>query len=183
MDVEEGDAVIAVQVSDGSHEIFVGTKDGMSIRFRESDVRSMGRTAGGVRGVELREGDAVVAMEVTRPVGTSSCWRNEFDELLELYDGRAARNCRGRRRYHLGRRGAAGDRGSGPGDGCRPALWSLPRRADLAAAYLDRHLGALGRIAARVWRLKSGGRRSGDGADIVGEFGRRPEQGCRWTCC
>jgi DNA gyrase subunit A len=70
MDVEEGDAVIAVQVSDGSNEIFIGTRNGMSIRFRETDVRSMGRTAGGVRGIELREDDEVVAMEVLMPGGT-----------------------------------------------------------------------------------------------------------------
>ena len=70
MDVEDGDAVIAVQVSDGSNEIFIGTRNGMSIRFRETDVRSMGRTAGGVRGIELREDDEVVAMEVLEPGGT-----------------------------------------------------------------------------------------------------------------
>ena len=70
MDVEEGDAVIAVQVSDGTNEIFIGTRNGMSIRFKETDVRSMGRTAGGVRGVELREDDEVVAMEVLEPGGT-----------------------------------------------------------------------------------------------------------------
>jgi DNA gyrase subunit A len=70
MDVEEGDAVIAVQVSDGSNEIFIGTRHGMSIRFKETDVRSMGRAAGGVRGIELRENDEVVAMEVLEPGGT-----------------------------------------------------------------------------------------------------------------
>jgi len=70
MDVEEGDAVIAAQISDGTHEIFLGTRDGMSIRFRETDVRSMGRTAGGVRGIMLREGDEVVGMDVLRPGGT-----------------------------------------------------------------------------------------------------------------
>ncbi len=70
MDVEEGDAVIAVQISDGNSEIIIGTRNGMSIRFRETDVRSMGRTAGGVRGVELREDDEVVAMEVLKPGGT-----------------------------------------------------------------------------------------------------------------
>jgi DNA gyrase subunit A len=42
----------------------------MSIRFKETDVRSMGRAAGGVRGIELREDDAVVAMEVLEPGGT-----------------------------------------------------------------------------------------------------------------
>ena len=70
MDVEDGDAVIAVQVSDGSNEIFIGTCNGMSIRFKETDVRSMGRTAGGVRGVELRDDDEVVAMEVLESGGT-----------------------------------------------------------------------------------------------------------------
>jgi DNA gyrase subunit A len=70
MDVEEGDAVIAVQVSEGANEIFIGTRNGMSIRFKETDVRSMGRAAGGVRGIELREDDEVVAMEVLEPGGT-----------------------------------------------------------------------------------------------------------------
>jgi DNA gyrase subunit A len=67
--VEEGDAVMAVQVSDGNGEVFIGTGDGMAIRFAESDVRAMGRTAYGVRGISLREGDTVVAMEVLRPQG------------------------------------------------------------------------------------------------------------------
>jgi DNA gyrase subunit A len=70
MGVEDGDAVMAVQVSDGNGEIFIGTADGMSIRFPEGDVRPMGRTAYGVRGISLRDGDAVVAMEVLRPGGT-----------------------------------------------------------------------------------------------------------------
>jgi DNA gyrase subunit A len=70
MDVEQGDAVIAVQVSEGNNEIFIGTRNGMSIRFKETDVRSMGRTAGGVRGIELRDDDEVVAMEVLDPGGT-----------------------------------------------------------------------------------------------------------------
>ena len=70
MDVEDGDAVIAVQVSEGANEIFIGTRNGMSIRFSEANVRSMGRTAGGVRGIELREDDEVVAMEVLEAGGT-----------------------------------------------------------------------------------------------------------------
>jgi DNA gyrase subunit A len=70
MGVEEGDAVIAVQVSDGSGEVLIGTRDGMAIRFEETDVRAMGRTAYGVRGITLREGDYVVAMEVLKPGGT-----------------------------------------------------------------------------------------------------------------
>jgi DNA gyrase subunit A len=70
MGVEEGDSVIAVQVSDGKGEVFIGSCDGMAIRFSESDVRPMGRTAYGVRGISLREGDSVVAMEVLKPGGT-----------------------------------------------------------------------------------------------------------------
>jgi DNA gyrase subunit A len=70
MGVEDGDAVIAVQVSDGSGEIFIGTRNGMAIRFEEGDVRPMGRTAYGVRGVTLRDDDYVVAMEVVKPGGT-----------------------------------------------------------------------------------------------------------------
>jgi len=70
MGVEDGDAVIAVQISDGTHEVFIGTRDGMAIRFPEDDVRSMGRTAYGVRGISLREGDEVVGMDVLSPGGT-----------------------------------------------------------------------------------------------------------------
>jgi DNA gyrase subunit A len=70
MGVEEGDAVIAVQVTDGGGEIFIGTWNGMAIRFKETDVRPMGRTAFGVRGITLRDDDYVVAMEVVRPGGT-----------------------------------------------------------------------------------------------------------------
>ena len=70
MGVEEGDSVIAVGVSDGTGEIFIGTRSGMSIRFPESDVRPMGRTAYGVRGISLREDDEVVGMGVLAPGGT-----------------------------------------------------------------------------------------------------------------
>src|SRR6186997_1765533 len=62
MGVEAGDAVIAVQQTDGTGEVFIGTRDGMAIRFQETDVRPMGRSAYGVRGIELRDEDEVVAM-------------------------------------------------------------------------------------------------------------------------
>jgi len=70
MGIEDGDAVIDVQLSDGQSEIFIGTKDGKAIRFVEGDVRAMGRTAYGVRGIQLRDGDEVVAMQVAKPGGT-----------------------------------------------------------------------------------------------------------------
>ncbi len=70
MGIEDDDAVMEVQVSDGQSHVFIATRSGMSIRFPESDVRDMGRTAYGVRGISLRDDDTVVAMEVLRPEGT-----------------------------------------------------------------------------------------------------------------
>jgi len=70
MGVEEDDTVMAVRISDGQSEVFIGSRLGMAIRFEEGDVRPMGRTAYGVRGIQLREGDEVVAMEVVKPGGT-----------------------------------------------------------------------------------------------------------------
>jgi DNA gyrase subunit A len=70
MGVEDGDRLMAAQITDGTGEIFIGTRDGLAIRFPEGDVRSMGRAAYGVRGITLREGDEVVAMELVRPEST-----------------------------------------------------------------------------------------------------------------
>ena len=60
------DAVIEVQATDGTGELFLGTRNGMAIRFPEAAVRPKGRTAAGVRGITLREGDEVVAMTGVR---------------------------------------------------------------------------------------------------------------------
>jgi DNA gyrase subunit A len=70
MGVEDGDRLMAAQITDGTGEIFIGTRDGLAIRFPEGDVRPMGRTAYGVKGITLREGDEVVAMELVRPGST-----------------------------------------------------------------------------------------------------------------
>ncbi len=64
--VQEGDEMIAAVLSDGQSDVMLATRDGLSIRFREEEVRPMGRTAAGVRGIELREGDQVVAMELVK---------------------------------------------------------------------------------------------------------------------
>lgn len=60
--INEGDELIAATVTNGSSDIFLATKNGLSIRFHEEDIRPMGRTAAGVKGIDLRDGDAVVAM-------------------------------------------------------------------------------------------------------------------------
>ena len=89
MGVEEGDSVIAVELSDGNSQIFLGTSDGMAIRFEESDVRSMGRTAYGVRGISLRDGDEVVAMAVVREEGTMlTVAQNGYGKRTELEEYR-----------------------------------------------------------------------------------------------
>ena len=70
MGVEENDAVIAVETSNGREQLFLGTRDGMAIRFEETDVRAMGRGAYGVKGITLRDTDEVVGMEVVREGGS-----------------------------------------------------------------------------------------------------------------
>jgi len=62
--IDDDDRLIAVEETDGSKDLILGSRNGMAIRFNESDVRPMGRTAYGVRGMQLREGDEVVAMGV-----------------------------------------------------------------------------------------------------------------------
>ncbi len=62
--LREEDDLIGVQLTDGDKEIFLGTKKGMAIRFHETDARSMGRAATGVKSIELDDGDEVVAMAV-----------------------------------------------------------------------------------------------------------------------
>jgi DNA gyrase subunit A len=87
--VDEGDAVIAVELSDGKEQIFIGTRDGMAIRFEEGDVRSMGRSAYGVRGISLRDDDEVVAMEVVREGGTMlTVAQNGYGKRTELEEYR-----------------------------------------------------------------------------------------------
>jgi DNA gyrase subunit A len=64
IDINEGDDLYAVRLSQGDDEIFIGTHDGMAIRFNENGVRPMGRGAAGVKGISLRKGDSVVEMDV-----------------------------------------------------------------------------------------------------------------------
>jgi DNA gyrase subunit A len=70
--LEDGDRLIGVQVTDGQREILLGTKQGITIRFSESDVRPMGRTAYGVKGITLEEGNEVIGMETITPDSTTA---------------------------------------------------------------------------------------------------------------
>jgi DNA gyrase subunit A len=62
--LEEGDEMIGVRLTDGSGEIILSTRDGQAIRFREEEVRPMGRGTYGVWGMRLDEGDEVVALDL-----------------------------------------------------------------------------------------------------------------------
>ena len=70
--LEEGDKLISVHVTDGQREILLGTKQGITIRFTEDEVRPMGRTAYGVKGITLEEGNVVIGMETITPDSTTS---------------------------------------------------------------------------------------------------------------
>ncbi|HUP22418.1 MAG TPA: DNA gyrase subunit A [Thermoanaerobaculia bacterium] len=67
--VDEGDRLLDVRLSDGSHDLLLATARGYAIRFPESDVRAMGRVSRGVRGISLRREDRVVSMESLQPAG------------------------------------------------------------------------------------------------------------------
>src|SRR5690606_35963914 len=64
VDLDEGDYLIGVAVTDGGHDVMLFSDAGKAVRFSEEDVRSMGRNARGVRGMALEEGQAVIAMLV-----------------------------------------------------------------------------------------------------------------------
>ena len=64
INLDEGDELAWVKITNGSDDLILATKDGMSIRFNEEDARSMGRTARGVKAIALDEGDQVVGMVV-----------------------------------------------------------------------------------------------------------------------
>ena len=64
INLDEGDELAWVKITDGSDDVILATENGMSIRFNEQDARSMGRTARGVKAITLEEGDEVIGMVV-----------------------------------------------------------------------------------------------------------------------
>ncbi len=70
MNIQDDDELIDVQITGGTDEIVLATREGMAIRFSETDARPMGRATGGVRGIRLDEGDVVVGMVLLRPEST-----------------------------------------------------------------------------------------------------------------
>ena len=70
INIEPGDGLVDVKLTSGNNEVVLITSEGMSIRFHEEQVRSMGRNAGGVRGIDLEPKDAVVALAVVETRAT-----------------------------------------------------------------------------------------------------------------
>jgi DNA gyrase subunit A len=66
IDLDPGDELISVRMTDGQREMILSTHEGLSIRFHEAEVRPTGRVSRGVKGIELAEGDGVVTMDIVR---------------------------------------------------------------------------------------------------------------------
>jgi DNA gyrase subunit A len=82
--IEEGDELVAARVTDGNQIIFLASHNGQAIRFEEDDVRSMGRGAYGVWGIDLKDNDYLVGMATTpKPGAAAGKSATEEDELLD----------------------------------------------------------------------------------------------------
>ncbi|WP_101297362.1 DNA gyrase subunit A [Halegenticoccus soli] len=97
--LEDGDALVDVEVTDGERDLVVATEGGMSIRFDESEVRAMGRSARGVRGIELQGDDSVAGVAAVN--GERHSWlltvtKNGYGKRTDIGDYRKqSRNGKG----------------------------------------------------------------------------------------
>ena len=103
LDLDAGDELSWVRLTDGDTELLVATRLGMAIRFRETDVRPMGRSARGVRAVTLRDGDCVVGMSTLREGGlVLTVSETGYGRLSSIGDYRIqSRGGKGLLNYHV----------------------------------------------------------------------------------
>ncbi len=101
INIAEDDELIDVQLTGGDDEVILATRDGMAIRFHESNAREMGRATSGVRGISLATGDVVVGMIVVREES-----RDTTTALVVTENGRGKRTRIDD--YRLQRRGGKG---------------------------------------------------------------------------
>ena len=87
INIEEGDELVGVTLTDGNQIIFLASHDGQAIRFEEDDVRSMGRNATGVRGMKLDKGDYIVGMATTPKPGAGPVKESSDGSDLEPEKG------------------------------------------------------------------------------------------------
>ena len=105
--LEEGDELAWVRLTSGNDQLIVATRGGMAIRFQETDVRAMGRTARGVRAVHLKEQDEVIGMSTVREGGlVLTVSETGYGRLSPLEDYRIqSRGGKGITNYHTQRYG------------------------------------------------------------------------------
>ena len=107
LELNEGDELAWVRMTDGSDNVIVATKLGVAIRFNETDVRPMGRLARGVKALTLKEGDEVVGMSVVREGGlVLTVSETGYGRLSRSEDYRIqSRGGKGLTNYHINRYG------------------------------------------------------------------------------
>ena len=107
LELDEGDELAWVRLTDGETELLVATKKGMAIRFQETDVRAMGRQARGVKALTLAEGDEVVGMSTLREGGlVLTVSETGYGRLSPIEDYRMqSRGGKGVINYHVDRFG------------------------------------------------------------------------------
>jgi len=92
VNLDEGDKLIAVSLTDGKQEVLLASRHGKSIRFKEEDARSLGRVSRGVRGMTLEEDDVVIGMEIINEAFSASTiftvTENGFGKRTELTEYR-----------------------------------------------------------------------------------------------
>ncbi|WP_298268391.1 DNA gyrase subunit A [Geobacter sp.] len=88
VNLDEGDKLISVALTDGNQDVLLASKNGKSIRFHEEDARPLGRVSRGVRGMTLEDDDVVIGMEIINPNATGSTiftvTENGFGKRTEL---------------------------------------------------------------------------------------------------
>ena len=97
LNLREGDRLRAVRLTDGTNSLMLATKKGKAVRFMESDVRPMSRTASGVRGIRLREDDKVVAFTVI----------HDDEYIMTVTENGFGKKCEGEQ-YRIQSRGGSG---------------------------------------------------------------------------
>ncbi len=107
IDLDEGDALSWVRLTNGNDELLAATRKGMAIRFNETDVRAMGRTARGVKAITLKEGDCVVGMSILREGGlVLTVSETGYGRLSPISDYRLqSRGGKGLLNYHVDKYG------------------------------------------------------------------------------
>ena len=101
--IGEGDELISVMLTDGSKQIILATRDGMTIRFEETDIRPTGRDAAGVNGIDLADGDYVVGADVIDPEKTLlTVTENGYGKRTDIGEYRLqSRYGKGIMNYHI----------------------------------------------------------------------------------